>query len=392
MKIVFSKKGLDSSNSSKPIILGEEIIMPFIPIPCNEEAEVKYSKIILNNTNMQDLCKELSSDTLYLTENKLTKKIKLDKNTHCHLDPQLINYFNTNKFLGSLGQVDAAEKHLENQGIGIGDLFLFYGWYKHDGLRKQVILGYLQIGDIIKTFGLTNQERKNYESKYPWLKNQPHWTTETYLKNKTNTIYIAREKCSFDSNISGFGLFNYSNNLVLTKANQSKKTLWQIPALAGCELSWNNGKCFDKNGEILVSPIGQEFVVKTNLQKAENWAVDLINRSYLFQKNKNNLTIIKTCNNDLQKEIDKKLEELSKNKTNLKTIKKTGYEFIDSLLETLDSGKYSDFFNYVNELKSCDILIITSIQFLNNKQNSKIILFDIIEDLIVNGKQVILAE
>ena len=278
MKVIFSKKGLDSSNSGKPINLNSNGIMPFIPIPCLQK-EVEYAKVNVNkNQTMQDLCENLSGKTLYLSVDQKQKKIMLDKNTYCHLDPQLVNYFNVDNFVGSLGQVDSAEKHLENQKIKVGDLFLFYGWYKQNGLEKRVLFGYMQIGEIIRTYGLKNQERVDLETKYPILKNQPHWNTEFYLNNETNTIYIAREKCSFDSRISGFGLFNYSNELVLTKNNQTKKTLWQIPALAGCELSWNSGRCFDENGELLVSPIGQEFVVKTETQNVEDWTINLIKK------------------------------------------------------------------------------------------------------------------
>ncbi len=232
--------------------------------------------IYTDDGSLQNLCKSISGETLYITENKVRKKVKLDENTHCHLDPQLLNYFNENNFIGSLGQVMQAESHLENQSVGVGDLFLFYGWYKIDNKDKQVLFGYLQIGEIIKTYGLTDEERKTYENKYPCLKYQPHWNTELYKNDKSNTIYLARETLK-DTNLSGYGTFKYSPELVLTKDNQDLKTLWQIPSLAGCMPSWNNGRKFDSNGEIRVSDLGQEFVIE-ECKQAENWAISLIKK------------------------------------------------------------------------------------------------------------------
>ena len=79
-----------------------------------------------------------------------------------HLDPDLVRGVRKRpqNWLPAFGQGRAAESHLENQGVARGDLFLFFGWFRHTQevggkLRFQgddngfhAIFGYLEIGDI----------------------------------------------------------------------------------------------------------------------------------------------------------------------------------------------------------------------------------------------------
>ena len=49
-----------------------------------------------------------------------------------HLDPDLQEQARPRApgWLPLFGQVDAAQSHLENCGVGVGDLFLFFGWFR----------------------------------------------------------------------------------------------------------------------------------------------------------------------------------------------------------------------------------------------------------------------
>ncbi len=122
----------------------------------------------------------------------------IDPQTHCHLDPQLENYFNCENFKGSLGQIKGFQAHLEKNGVGVGDLFLFYGWYediindKYHKNGKHVIWGYMQIGEIIKPETLNKSERNEVEKKYPWLKYQPHFAGHA---NSDITLKIYTHYC-----------------------------------------------------------------------------------------------------------------------------------------------------------------------------------------------------
>ena len=102
MKLVFSRKGFDSSAGGfpSPIIDGKPISLP-IPYP---SSNVSYQHL-----NLGKIVKDL-------TDRKLTDK------DLCHNDPDLK--------MGAFGQVSSAQSHLHNQNIGSGDLFLFFGWFR----------------------------------------------------------------------------------------------------------------------------------------------------------------------------------------------------------------------------------------------------------------------
>jgi len=57
-----------------------------------------------------------------------------------HLDPDL-NAQSIPRLAGwkpLFGQAGAAERHLQNQGVGEGDVFLFYGWFRRVEARSGV--------------------------------------------------------------------------------------------------------------------------------------------------------------------------------------------------------------------------------------------------------------
>ena len=64
----------------------------------------------------------------------------LSASHHVHLDPDVrpalrgVTGVSSGEYL--FGQVGAAERHLRNQGIAPGDLFLFFGWFREAAERK----------------------------------------------------------------------------------------------------------------------------------------------------------------------------------------------------------------------------------------------------------------
>lgn len=274
MKVVLSKKGLDSSNSIKPIsITNKEMV--FLPIPSNNNYDsARYSEVFIDKISLLYYCMEMGIDFGYIND----KKVPINGITNCHLDPQLINYFGYQNFKGSFGQVLSAQKHLENNNVQVGDLFLFYGWYsdkdKQNG--KHTIFGYLQIGEVIKLNDLTPDQQQDLINKYPWLHHQPHW----YSNETNNTIYIARETCTFDKRIKGYGMFKYNKNLDLTANDISLKTCWKIPALKNCKVSFkdkNGHSAFNELGQFRVADRCQELIVEES-EQAEKWAINLIKK------------------------------------------------------------------------------------------------------------------
>ena len=246
--------------------------MIMIPIPSSND-KIAYKDVTFSKDKEKDL----------YVKNYL-KNFKIDLSSLCHMDPNLSNYLDEPNFLGSVGQIGISQSHLENQEIQKDDLFIFFGKYEIQKFSqtkvekiakdKHIMFGYLQIGEIICPNDPKNGGRASYEQKYPWIKNQPHWNFEKYNNIKSNRIYIAREKCSFDENIKGFGMFNFSEDLILTKNGRSISK-WELPKpLMNLKITYHNESNY-KEDYFQSASRGQEFVIEKN-EKAEKWAVELI--------------------------------------------------------------------------------------------------------------------
>ena len=274
MKIILSRKGIDGGNCKASNLVmcdnqgNSEMIM--IPIPSPSD-KISYKDI------------KLSKNYDFYVKNHL-KNHGIDLASYCHLDPYLINYFPDTNILGSFGQVGIAQGHLEKQKVQAGDLFVFFGKFDIQKIsvrnvetvmkNQHILFGYLQINEIIYPNRLTDQEINDYEKKYPWLSAHPHWNKAKYEKHKNNCIYIAKDRCSFDENIQGYGVFEFNKDLILTKENRPSSQ-WELPKqLRHLKMSYHNDSsqtptCFQS------AKRGQEFVIEEN-KNAEEWAMSLI--------------------------------------------------------------------------------------------------------------------
>ena len=262
MKIILSRKGFDSENGgiASPILSDGSMIS--LPIPSNDPScfdDLKY-----NGKTYQDLIDELRLG-----------KVKTIGN-HCHLDPDIRKEI-TNRpkdWKPIFGQCDAAETHLENQGVKEGDLFLFFGWFKKTGEESgrisflhgaeniHAIYGYLQIGEIVKGKDVT---------KYSW---HPH----AAYPGGNNTMYVASEKLiinGVDMGIPGSGTLKYSEDLVLTYRGMSR-TKWKLPEFfKEVPISYHTKDSFKPLGYFQSAHKGQEFVVGES-DKVTDWAKRII--------------------------------------------------------------------------------------------------------------------
>ena len=101
-KIIFSRKGFDSSTGGMPSYKRDETLISF-PIPSQINTLTTY-----NDLNLGKDIQDLSNNKIKSTDT-------------CHFDPNL-DY-------GEFGQVGAAQTHLKNNNVKVGDLFLFWGWF-----------------------------------------------------------------------------------------------------------------------------------------------------------------------------------------------------------------------------------------------------------------------
>ena len=272
MKVILSRKGFDSRNGKIPSPIMPDGTLLSLPVPENPKvsekvAIIKYEQLQYKGKSYAEIINEL-------------KKIDfLDE--RCHLDPDICESVITRSenWRPAFGQSNAAITHLrKTNGVGINDLFLFFGWFrkveidgKYQYMKKSVdqhvIFGYLQVGEILE-YPIKEQ--------YPGLEGHPHLDRGS----KSNTIFVARKSLSWDENKPGAGCLNLNCNpeLVLTKEGFSR-TRWQLPDfLKKVKISYHTEENWKEN-YFQSADIGQEFVIDSDgKEKVEQWAKDFINK------------------------------------------------------------------------------------------------------------------
>lgn len=124
MKVILSRKGFDSAagGAPSPIVDGVPVSLP---IPAADRSVTTYGDLGLGHLVGAATGGRLGAGDL------------------CHHDP----FFREGRC--AFGQAGAAQGHLRNQGVGPGDLFLFFGLFAGpDGVRHHRIFGYLRVESV----------------------------------------------------------------------------------------------------------------------------------------------------------------------------------------------------------------------------------------------------
>ncbi|MDD1742889.1 MAG: hypothetical protein LUQ47_06110 [Methanotrichaceae archaeon] len=128
------------------------------------------------------------------------------------------------------GQINSAQRHLEKQVVGQSNLFL-----NSDGSGRPEIaiacLSSVLAKRPARHFWLY-ADRSSHEDHWRdkganWLEYHPH-NSEHRRKNKTNTIYVAKNQLSWNRQLLGAGTFKFNENLILTK-NGLTGSKWLLP-------------------------------------------------------------------------------------------------------------------------------------------------------------------
>lgn len=274
MKVILSRKGFDSANGGIVSPIFDDGTMLSLPIPSkhHEKDNVLYSELVCNGISLSTLLENLG--------------YKGDE--YCHLDPDLDitrRKKAVENWKPAFGQINQAASYLLNNGIGKGDLFLFFGNFKHVvenegkykyarrnkntidpyyGRQMQAIWGYLQVGDIIDE----PQEQK----KLFW---HPHSCDKRIYDEKNNLIFTATEHLSFAPHLPGCGILPYDEKRVLTMSGKSKAT-WKSHEAYDINNIESNRKNSAKNRDgIYYAGIWQELVLKEN-EVSEKWAKEIL--------------------------------------------------------------------------------------------------------------------
>ncbi len=267
MKVILSRKGFDSSNGGIVSPIFEDGTMISFPIPSKDTdafCDLQYKGIPYS---------DILSDLHY------------KGGGHCHMDPDLDQGRRTSAIPGwvpAFGQIDSSAAYLKNIGVKEGDLFLFFGNFHH--VKKdsghfryiresgdfyldkdiQVIWGYLQVGKIIDD---------PLEQKRFWW--HPH-AGEARRNNRTNVIFTAAERLSFDEGKPGAGLLRYDVKRVLTMKNRNKAT-WKKNTVYDLNHILSSRKNAAKNPDegIYYAGIWQELGLAES-EECTEWAKSIV--------------------------------------------------------------------------------------------------------------------
>ena len=303
MTIIFSRKGFDSTRSgsespnggvSSPIFPdGTALSLP-IPQP---GSPTRYGDVQWRGESLGPIVESLSNRR---------------RKDGCHLDPDL-NADALARLPGwrpAFGQSQAAQSHLKNEGVGPGDLFLFFGTFQrveeidNDGWcfvrtapKVHMIFGWLQVHKVLPLH--TDADYDYALRKYPWLSDHPHLHESfkeralNLRKLPNNTVYVSTPELDIGGiGLPGGGVFqNEHGRIILTdpeevdKGNFCRPSYWRLPSWfyrpGGCPiLSYHGNKRHWRRREPwvylkTVSP-GQEFVFDTGgIPEAHDWLLEL---------------------------------------------------------------------------------------------------------------------
>lgn len=278
MKIVFSRKGFDSGCGGAPSPIGPNGELVSLPIPGG--SRLRYEQLSCSLGDMSKLVADLTRGRMRGRE-------------IAHLDPDL-DPSAMPRLPGwkpALGQTGAAQGHLDGQGVGVGDVLLFFGWFRpvveKEGTWKfqpgsesfHTLFGYLQIGEILPLGA--NPDTRAILVDRPWLADHPHITGH---RDANNTLLIASNELIIDgrkTGLPGASHFSHFTPQLRLTAPGASKSLWRVPdwlmpedgksilSYHGDLSRWRN----DERGNLLQTVAkGQEFVADISaLPQAGVW-------------------------------------------------------------------------------------------------------------------------
>ena len=119
MKVVLSRKGMDSRAGGIPSPILPDGTLLSLPIP-NEKSGVPYGDLVYKGRTYQQIIQQIHPT------------FDFQKHPFCHLDPDIYGVLK-NKHAGwkpAFGQYEIPAKHRDGQGVDVGDVFLFYGMFR----------------------------------------------------------------------------------------------------------------------------------------------------------------------------------------------------------------------------------------------------------------------
>lgn len=217
---------MDSSFSALPSPIMPDGSLCWLPIPEKSDGRRRlfmYDDLRFGDQTVGNIVRQLSRGRLTGTET-------------VHLDPDLDSQ-HVARIPGwqpIFGQTGAAERHLRNNRVDAGDLFLFFGWFRQtelcDGELRYVrgapdvhlIYGWLQVHER-RQFGLLSDPM-------PWHVLHPHCQGARY--DDLDSVYVPTPTLDLDGGlrIPGAGLFKFFDPALVLTAPGKTRSIWKLPS------------------------------------------------------------------------------------------------------------------------------------------------------------------
>ena len=224
MKIIFSRKGFDSSSGGGPSPILQDGRMVSLPIP-DKQSSIRYRDICWQEYDLGSLVCNLTSG-------------RIPASHFAHLDPDINSesLSRHSEWRPIFGQTGAAQGHLRNNSVQAEDIFLFFGLFRNvinnagklswdtRSQPRHVLWGWLQIDEVLKVDSCDL-------SRYEWARYHPHFHRNS---DANNTLYVARRYLTLPGvaagGLAGAGVFLcFSEQLMLTASAATKISQWELP-------------------------------------------------------------------------------------------------------------------------------------------------------------------
>lgn len=275
-----SRKAFDTGAGGMPSPVLPDGRLVALPIP-DKSSPIRYGDITWDGINLGELVATLSRGRILSTH-------------FAHLDPDL-NPASLPRSPGwrpVFGQEGSAQGHLRNQGVGPGDLFLFFGLFgrtrdsaaglvwARDALPRHLLWGWLQVDRVVTVDACEAAE-------LPWARYHPHFHRGP---SASNTLYLPRDQLTLEGQPTGLPGAGHARRavpeLTLTARDASTTSEWDVPGWmvpgpgAPALTYHNNAARWRPAGErarLTAVSRGQEFVLDTaHYPQATSWATSLI--------------------------------------------------------------------------------------------------------------------
>lgn len=283
MKLILSRKGFDSGAGGVPSPILPDGRLLALPIP-DAASTVRYGDIAVDEGALDTLVTPLTRG-----------RIRADDGAH--LDPDLIAGMlpRAPGWRPLFGQSGQAQGHLRNQGVGPGDLFLFFGLFRrierHDGAWRwapgsrpcHLLWGWLQVASVLPVDDARGEA-------YGWAHYHPHFRRDP---DPNNVLYLARQRLALpgiDASLPGAGIFpRHAPERQLSAPDARRVSEWRLPAWCypapgRPPLSYHANpqrwRQHPDHCELQAAARGQEFVLDGDAYpEALPWASELIRRA-----------------------------------------------------------------------------------------------------------------